>query len=521
MARSSRERSIVLVVNPPQWAGLDEDVRIAFPEEHADWANYPCLGALTLASAVSRIPGVSAVYVDGVVISLAEILRFLERHHADILAVAVSLLSSNYGSALEILGRAKELDPRIVTIVGNDHFTALHRNVLRRRRGIIDYGFRGNEVVEPFCRLVADLKGGHDPKDHLERYGGLALLLDERVVEIPALEEPVFAGIDYGLIDRHFVHSPVYARNLARSIGAAPEARRSGMTVELARGCIKFRGDNACTFCSIQYGSQWKNSLPARAAREVLERAHAAGYTDLYLTADELPLTFPALLKDLSAGALPWKEGEGGSMSAYARADGLALGDRAEMMKAIGIDLVRVGVDACPEESLVALNKPLRPGDALAEANYRAVDRARSSGLKMKLSFVVGHFGQTPELLARSTAMANEFIAYAAEVVHSVDVEVLSPEPGSRDFAFLADPRAATSYAERLGVAIAPPEVRARVAEEWAERDGIDSGAAAADYARLLMPGVRPADLLAARASIRNAATAHGVMVGGGELPGG
>lgn len=513
MKAGSPRREVVLVVNPPQSEELAEDERIAYPEEHADWANYPCLGVLALASRASRVPGVRSVYVDGVVVDLQDILRFIDKEAPRVLVVAVSALSSNYRSALAILRRAKDVDPAIVTVVGNDHFTALSRNILQQRSDIIDYGFRGNEVVESFGQLVTDLAAGRDPKQAAELYGGLIFSFEGRVHEIRPVFEPIPVDIQYGLIDAHFQHSDTYARNLARSMGE-PHGRL-GVPVEIARGCIKFRGDNACTFCSIQYGSQWKNSLPSRSAYDVIDRACDAGYTDLYLTADELPLTFPALIRNLRTLQRP--TGPRGSISAYARADGLALGDRAMAMKAIGIDVVRVGIDACPQESLLALNKPLRPRSAgnLAELNHQGVDQARRVGLRMRLSFVVGHFGQTPDLLEKGVRAATEFLAYAADVTHSVDVEILSPEPGSRDFAFLVDPHLASDFAERLGVRIAPAAARLAVARRWQPCDIVDSSAAAADYAKVMMPGIQTGDLRLARAQIRSAARALGLRVGG------
>lgn len=57
-------------------------------------------------------------------------------------------------------------------------------------------------------------------------------------------------------------------------------------------GCIKFNGDDACSFCSIQYGGMWKNELPAEEAWLAIRLAWTAGYDYLYVTADELPLTF-------------------------------------------------------------------------------------------------------------------------------------------------------------------------------------------------------------------------------------
>jgi len=82
----------------------------------------------------------------------------------------------------------------------------------------------------------------------------------------------------------------------------------------------------------------------------------------------------------------------------------------------------------------------------------RALANCRDVGLFVKAGIVVGHFGATePEIESQvlaATTICREF----SDIILPVDVEILSPEPGSRDFLRLTDRKVALDDAERLGL---------------------------------------------------------------------
>ena len=213
------------------------------------------------------------------------------------------MLTASYEAGLQLLEHVKQVQPRAWTILGNDHFTALAEACLSHHRDCLDFGFAGNEVVGPFRALIADLYA--DRLRSPAAYPGLVAWVGDRVVLTPQQPEPVFTGQRYELIDAVFPHSQYYTRNFQARVG--PRMRElmgaevsSGVPVEFARGCIKFSRDDACTFCSIQYGGMWRNSLKdPDHAWDMLRRATQAGYDYLSVTADELPLTFGTLLREM------------------------------------------------------------------------------------------------------------------------------------------------------------------------------------------------------------------------------
>ena len=143
-------RDIVFFINPPN----SNDV---FPEfsdasavtkgvQHTDWANFPHLGILSLASFIDATPELKGRYIDGVVHPFQTIINTLSDAASDTLAVCLSAITANYESAIRIAEAVRRIDPDIAIVMGNDHFTAMDDKILSRHRELIDCGFAGNGV---------------------------------------------------------------------------------------------------------------------------------------------------------------------------------------------------------------------------------------------------------------------------------------------------------------------------------------------------------------------------------------
>ena len=85
----------------------------------------------------------------------------------------------------------------------------------------------------------------------------------------------------------------------------------------------------------------WKNSVSdAKTAWEVLQRAYRAGYDYLYVTADELALTFRQLLTEMWENPPRWflqlSEDEKPLLTGYARTDGVMVEKNARLLYDLG-----------------------------------------------------------------------------------------------------------------------------------------------------------------------------------------
>jgi radical SAM superfamily enzyme YgiQ (UPF0313 family) len=523
----------VLVVSPPNSNTVIDGASctVTKPEEHTDWSDFPNLGVLTLVSALQSVPGVEPVYIDGTVVPWPKVLRYVEDNAGDILSLCISALTATYEAGLHLCAAAKSVNSRIVTILGNDHVTALTRECMLSRSGVIDYAFVGNEVVGSFVDFIATLSAGGDVA--AGHYAGLVSFDGTKVTVRPQRSEPIHTRIDYSLIDRVFDHSALYRHNFGSRV--LPTFKRltgravtAGMPIEIGRGCIKFRRNDACSFCSIQYGGMWRNSVPdGEAAWAVIHAAHVSGYDYLYLTADELPLTFGRLLREMVASPPRWwaelPEDERPVMVGYARADGLSDERHAATLRALGVRQLMVGLDAGTAVSLRAMKKPLVSirevnstfrAEKMFDHNVRALQSAKNVDLLLKVGFVIGHIGMDAELLQENVDSMKVLLASGAGSIASLDVEVLSPEPGSLDFKMLLDPAMARARAAELGLQIPSQREHESRARKWRDKDIIDREEAMADYVESVMPGLTLKDLAEARAEVRDYGKHLGLTIG-------
>jgi radical SAM superfamily enzyme YgiQ (UPF0313 family) len=292
--------------------------------------------------------------------------------------------------------------------------------------------------------------------------------------------------------------------------------------VDIGRGCIKFAMDDACSFCSIQYGGLWRNALEPHAAWAVIENAWRSGHDYLYLTADELPLTFTALLKAMLAEQPSWwrdlPDDERPLIVGYARADGLSDPRKASLLRQLGIRQLMIGMDAGSAVSLAALNKPLRSkqGEQLTAQNFTALRVARDTGLLVRGGFVLGHIGMTPAILDENLQIIKALLSEGRDVISAVDIEVLSPEPGSRDFKYLTSPELAAIAAERLNLTLADAPLLQSVAKRWRGCDIVPPEESMRDYAAAFMPDLPFDRLIGARKELRAFAQSLGIVVGEG-----
>lgn len=521
-------RTVVFFVNPPNSNDLDtydaDRISVSKGVQHTDWANFPHLGILSLASYIDSLVDFEGHYIDGVVYPLDRIRAAIIEHAPRTLAVCLSALTANYEAALSIASTVKLIDPQILIVIGNDHFTALSHEILERHTELIDCGFVGNEVYSGLADYLRDRQQSSD----VGIYPGSVRWECGRIFADPAIREAVNRIIDYRLIDQILPHTPIYTENFTKRLGSRIldlTGRRvhKGVPVEIGRGCIKFSGDDACSFCSIQYGGMWKNELPAVHAWSAIRLAWEAGYDYLYMTADELPLTFSHLMLEMAESPPEWWRGlspdERPILVGYARADGMEKEQVLKAMREIGFRILFVGIDAGATRSLQALNKPLRAKDAAAaqrmhDANLRALSNARKHGVAIKAGFVLGHLGMNEALLEENIEIYIQFLRAGRDVIISADIELLSPEPGSKDFCYLTEPEEAEAMSLSLGLNIGSRTLRQSVAKRYKNVDIFDREAAIEDYINVFMPELSKERLASARDRIRDECGRLGIVIG-------
>ncbi|MGW4108493.1 hypothetical protein, partial [Streptomyces sp. NPDC004976] len=105
-------RDLVLVVVPPNSNTVITGrlLTVTRPEEHSDWSDFLCLGALSLVSSLATNPALEPVYVDGTITPLDDVLECITAHADRILAVCLGMLTANYEAGVLIARHAKDTD---------------------------------------------------------------------------------------------------------------------------------------------------------------------------------------------------------------------------------------------------------------------------------------------------------------------------------------------------------------------------------------------------------------------------
>lgn len=444
-------------------------------------AIYPNLGLITLGTslqnALKRLgSSVKVLYFDGALHADDWFYHYLDEHAQDVFALCFSSYTYNYGECVRLAAYAKQRNPRIATLIGNDHFSALYEEVLRRREGIFDYGFYGNDVVEGFTQFMIDMLAGN-VKD-LSIYPGLVYRDPANADDIKrnaedSTEYVRLPLVDYSLIDSLIPHSEQYHQEQVMNYRYIREGGLRVTVIDIARGCMKFAGTrtengiprNACSFCAIIPGS--KALLPQRAERawDIIHNAFDQGYNYFFTSADELPSTFwpmlekmvqikPAWYRDLPRGDRP-------KILCYARADGFRENTvyRLDLlMNELGFDHFNLGMDAFTQISLRAMNKGINTyandNSDLPRQNMMACEEISKRGGKITSGIVVTHLGITPEIMESNYQILRSMVESRRHLFIEIGFELLCPLPGSHSFEEMRNPKLARAHADSLGLQV-------------------------------------------------------------------
>lgn len=497
--------------------------------EHTDWANFPHLGILSLASYIQNETEFEAVYFDCVVCPLSFVYSYLEQNREQVVAVCLSLLTANYEIGQTMARQIKRLDDSITVVAGNDHISAMYEEVFENAENYIDFGLVGNDCHKSLATLMSQLS---QPRVVLipEKIPALIYRYQHQTLKTPEKKEEIYTKIDYRLIDKVFEHSNSYTSNFQNRLGPTlarllNRPVKKGVPIELARGCLKFCNNDPCSFCSIHHSGVWKNSVPSgEIAWEAIKNAHDNGYDYLYVTADELPLTFPKLIKDMHRTRPSWflslPDSKRPVLMGYGRADGMNNVCLMTKMREVGFRIIYIGIDAGAKKSLQALNKPLNNGRGMTRAtllneqNKKALTNARKAGLIVKAGFVLGHLGMDQDLLDENLSNFVEIIREGQDSVVSVDVELLSPEPGSMEYNYLLSPQRAAEKAKELSLEISPESFLSSISEKYFGKDQFNREEGIEDYITAFMPRLDYSILVNARTYLRNECKKLGLVVG-------
>lgn len=287
--------------------------------------------------------------------------------------------------AERLLQLAKEVDPRIVTVLGGIHGTFMYPQVLKEAPWI-DAVVRG-EGEQVFLNLVRAIDEGRWARDRGQVRGIAYADGAGQVIATPA--EPPIADLDritpdWGVLEwGKYLYIPMGVRV------AIPN---------FARGC-----PFTCTFCS-----QWKfwRDYRIRDPKEVVDeietlvREHGVGF---FILADEEPTIhrkkFIAFCEELIERKLPVLWGINTRVTDILRDEKLL-----PMFRKAGLVHVSLGTEAAAQLKLDRFNK-----ETTIAQNKKAIALLREAGIVTEAQFIVGLENETAETLEETYRMARDW----------------------------------------------------------------------------------------------------------------
>ena len=283
--------------------------------------------------------------------------------------VGITTFTEARHNALRAVAIAKEINPRVKTILGGVHATVMYQQIMENYPAV-DIICRG-ESETTIVELFQALSNGDDlrkVKGIVHRQDGEIVVTEERekIRDLDALPFPNYDDLDlkkYKNVDGHWKGKSVAA-------------------IITSRGC-----PFSCSFCSSR--SVWGNWRP-RSISNVLDEIEwlvsQYGY-ELVNTADDIFTLNKARIKEFCQGIL--NRGLGIEWGAQTRADCVSL-KMLELMREAGCQWLIFGVESGSPTILKNLNKKEKIEDVV-----NAFAWCKKVGIKAGFNVIIGAPGET------------------------------------------------------------------------------------------------------------------------------
>ncbi len=295
--------------------------------------------------------------------------------------VATTAFTAEVVDALRVLRLAKEINPEIVTVIGNVHPTFCYEEILRESHEYVDFVVRG-EGEETMVELMKCINEGEDPA----KVRSLAFYRDGEVVVTPP--RPFVRDLDslplaWDLIDWSvYKYKPMEGSTLA--------------IVSSSRGC-----NQQCSFCSQQlfWKRKWRGRSPESFVSE-LEHLRDTYGVNVVMIADETPTLSRSRWERILD--LLIERDVGIKILMETRVDDI-LRDEDIMWKyrEAGIDHIYVGVESTSQETLDRFKKNIK-----VEESKKAIDLINEHEIVSETSFVLGMPDDTVDRFRETVELA-------------------------------------------------------------------------------------------------------------------
>ncbi len=362
----------IMLITPPYHSGVVESAGV--------WLN---VGFVYIAGSL-RTAGYEPIIYDAMSYwhGYEEIEKMIVYEKPDV--VATTAFTASVVDALKVLKLAKEINPEIVTVIGNVHATFCYEEILREHNRYVDYIIRG-EGEETMVELMDCLSNGGDPV----KVKSIAFWRDGGVIATEPrlfIKELDMLPMAWDLIDWPiYKYKPIEGSTLA--------------IVSSSRGC-----NQACSFCSQQkfWQRKWRAMSPERFVAE-LEYLRDTYGVNVVMLSDETPTLSRSRWERILD--LMIEREVGVKILMETRVDDI-IRDEDIMWKyrEAGIDHIYVGVESTSQEMLDLFKKNIR-----VEESKRALDLINEHDIVSETSFVLGMPEDTVEKIRATVELAKYY----------------------------------------------------------------------------------------------------------------
>ena len=364
-----RKIKTIMLITPPYHAGVVESAGV--------WLN---VGFVYIAGSL-RAAGYEPIYYDAMSLwhDYEEIGKRIESERPDV--VATTAFTAEIVDALKVLQLAKNINPKIITVIGNVHPTFCYEELLRDGSSPIDYIVRG-EGEETMVELMDALSSGGDPG----KVKGIAFRENGGVIVTEA--RGFIKDLDRLPLAWDLVDWPIYTYRTMEGSTLA--------IVSSSRGCSQ-----QCSFCSQQLF--WQRKWRGRSAENFvseLELLRDKYGVSVAMIADETPTLNRDRWEKILDLLIERKVGT--KILMETRVDDILRDERImDKYRKAHIDHIYVGVEATTQETLDIFKKDIK-----VEQSKRALDLINQHDIVSETSFVLGMPDDTKEKIRNTVELA-------------------------------------------------------------------------------------------------------------------
>ncbi|UCG78629.1 MAG: cobalamin-dependent protein [Nitrospirota bacterium] len=362
----------ILLITPPYHSGVVESAGV--------WLN---VGFVYIAGSL-RAAGYDPIYYDAMSYwhGYGDIEAKIKEVKPDV--VATTAFTAEIVDALKVLKLAKDINPEIITVIGNVHPTFLYEETLNESNSYLDYIVRGEGEVT-MVELMNCLSAGDDPA----KVKGVAFYRDGEIVMTgnrPYIKDLDSLPLAWDLVDwKTYTYKPEENSVLA--------------IVSSSRGC-----NQACSFCSQQlfWERGWRGRSPENFVSE-LEMLRDKYGVNVAMVSDETPTLDRKRWERILDLLIERKVGT--KILMETRVDDIIRDeDIMEKYQKALIDHIYVGVEATSQETLDVFKKNIK-----AEESKKALDLINQYDIVSETSFVLGMPDDTVEKMRHTVELAKYY----------------------------------------------------------------------------------------------------------------